>query len=163
MEIKRKNKIFLLFAVSLMALCLLSCGCTSQSESADTTSQSQAEITAAPTSIPAPEMTRSEMTGEEINQEEMPSENVDRAGTGAGIPGGMEMPGDVRVEPDLALAAETLGVTEDELNAALGDRVEGEEIDLESAASELGVTVEELQEALGSPGGMPPGGRQAPA
>ncbi|EHQ36557.1 hypothetical protein [Methanoplanus limicola] len=161
MEIKRKNKIFLLFAVSLMALCFLSCGCTSQSESADTTSQSQAEITAAPISIPAPEVTRSEMTGEEINPEEMPSENVDRAGTEAGIPGGMEMPGDVRVEPDLALAAETLGVTEDQLIAVLGGMGGGADIDLNAAASELGVTVEELEEALGPQGGMPPGGRVA--
>ncbi|UUX93353.1 hypothetical protein [Methanoplanus endosymbiosus] len=135
MDSKIKKSISLLFAVSLVALCLFSCGCTSQSEG--TATENQAEIIALPPSGANPEM------------------------AGAGTQRGMGMSEEGRVEPvDLALAAETLGVTEDQLAAALGDRVEGEEIDLESAASELGVTVEELQEALGpQQDGMPPGGR----
>lgn len=48
--------------------------------------------------------------------------------------------------PDFAVAAEQLGVTEEELVAALGDP--NQEQDFEAAAEELGVTVEELEEAL---------------
>ena len=48
--------------------------------------------------------------------------------------------------PDFAVAAEQLGVTEEELVAALGDP--NQEQDFEAAAEELGATVEELEEAL---------------
>lgn len=50
-------------------------------------------------------------------------------------------------ELNLASAAETLGVTEAELLAALG----GPPPNFEAAAEALGITVEELQEALGTP------------
>lgn len=75
----------------------------------------------------------------------------DGTGGGPGGQGGM----------DLASAAATLGVTEDELTAALGMDEEGGQMDLESAASQLGVTVEELREALGM-GDMPEGGDMTP-
>ncbi len=53
--------------------------------------------------------------------------------------------------PDLAAAAEQLGVTEDELAAALGETSPGEPPDFDAAAETLGVTVEELEAALGTP------------
>jgi cytochrome c556 len=59
---------------------------------------------------------------------------------------------------DLAAAAEQLGVSEEELSAALGDLEQGMP-DLEAAATQLGVTVEELSAALGFQGGGTPGGR----
>jgi hypothetical protein len=65
--------------------------------------------------------------------------------------------------PDLASAAATLGVTEEELQKALG--AGGAGMDLDAAAAELGVTVEELQDALGNPPErqMPEGGGTPPA
>jgi hypothetical protein len=91
-----------------------------------------------------PEITESAPSGSEMPQKP----------PGNGTPGG----------PDLASAAATLGVTEEELQNALGNGGEG--MDLEAAASRLGVTVKELQEALGNPperqmpqgGGTPPNG-----
>jgi hypothetical protein len=52
--------------------------------------------------------------------------------------------------PDLTIAAETLGVTVEELQAALGTGKEGGrgERDLTAAAEALGITVEELQLAI---------------
>lgn len=64
--------------------------------------------------------------------------------------------------PDLAAAAELLGITEEELKNALGEPGQGPP-DLEAAAELLGITVEELAEALGIPAdGQPPedGGQQ---
>ena len=56
--------------------------------------------------------------------------------------------------PDLAAAAATLGISEQDLMDALGDPPP----DLETAAATLGVTAEELMAALGAAeGGMPPG------
>ena len=61
--------------------------------------------------------------------------------------------------PDLAAAAEQLGVAEEELEAALGDPSQGPP-DFAAAAAELGVTEAELMDALGTAeGGMPPGGQ----
>jgi hypothetical protein len=57
---------------------------------------------------------------------------------------------------DLAAAAEQLGVSEEELTAALGDLGQGMP-DFEAAATQLGVTVEELYAALGFPEGFAPG------
>ena len=55
--------------------------------------------------------------------------------------------------PDLAAAAESLGVTEAELHAALGiPEREAKTLDLAAAASTLGVSEAELQAALGEPG-----------
>ncbi|MEE3115673.1 MAG: hypothetical protein VX321_06220, partial [Actinomycetota bacterium] len=69
-------------------------------------------------------------------------------GPGLGGPGeggpGADGPGG---PPDFTEAAETLGVTMDELLAALGPPPP----DLEAAAATLGVTVEELQAALPPP------------
>jgi hypothetical protein len=56
---------------------------------------------------------------------------------------------------DLAAAAEQLGVSEEELSAALGDLGQGMP-DLEAAAAQLGVSVEELYAALGFQGGGMP-------
>ncbi|MBP1928983.1 hypothetical protein J2741_001530 [Methanolinea mesophila] len=76
----------------------------------------------------------------------------------AGIPpdGGATGPGGRMMEFDLAAAAETLGVTEEELSAALGDTSQGPG-DIAAAAQVLGVTEQELQAALGGPAGAPPG------
>lgn len=159
MNSRIRNRILLLFAVSLVALCLLACGCTSQAESADISSQDQAEINAAPPPGGGPGMEKPEMGAEEVNPVEIPPANVSRTG----YPEVKGNSGDGRIGPDFASAAETLGVTEDQLIAVLGAMDKGAEIDLDAAASELGVTVKELEEALGPQGGMPPGDRPAPA
>lgn len=52
--------------------------------------------------------------------------------------------------PDLAIAATQLGVTEEALQAALGDPSQGQP-DFGAVAEQLGVTVEALTEALGTP------------
>jgi hypothetical protein len=66
--------------------------------------------------------------------------------------------------PDLAAAAQKLGVSVEALRAALGEPGHGPP-DLVAAAVRLGVTVETLREVLpapdGSPGGMPGGGPPA--
>ncbi|MEK7991537.1 MAG: DUF1566 domain-containing protein, partial [Thiotrichaceae bacterium] len=62
-----------------------------------------------------------------------------------GQPGGG---GDAGSPPDTAAAAEQLGVTEEDLLAALGDPSQGAP-DFEAAATTLGVSVEDLQAALG--------------
>jgi hypothetical protein len=71
-----------------------------------------------------------------------------QGGPGQGGPGeggpGADGPGG---PPDFTEAAEALGVTMDELLAALGPPPP----DLEAAAATLGVTVEELQAALPPP------------
>ncbi len=55
-----------------------------------------------------------------------------------------------QMAPGLAAAAARLDVTQEALQAALGDPNQGP-ADLEAAAEALGVTVEALQEALGTP------------
>ena len=50
----------------------------------------------------------------------------------------------------MAAAAAQLGVTEEELAAALGDTGPGEPPDLEAASETLDITVEELEAALGA-------------
>jgi hypothetical protein len=73
-------------------------------------------------------------------------------GSEGGHPDG---PGEQQEMPDLAAAAAELGVTEEELEAALGDPEQGAP-DFAAAAAELGVTEEALMEALGaSAGGTP--------
>ncbi len=58
---------------------------------------------------------------------------------------------------DLVSAAATLGVTEEELRAALGEPGQGQNT-FAVAAAELGVSEEALIEALGVPEGMAEGG-----
>jgi len=158
MNSRIRNRILLLFAVSLVALCLLACGCTSQSESADIASQDQAVITAAPPSGGGPGMGKPEMGAEEFNPADVPPANVSRTG----CPEFTGNSGGGRGGTDFASAAKTLGVTEDQLIAVLGGMGAGSDMDLDAAASELGVTAEDLKEVLGPQGDMPPGGRQAP-
>jgi|GEM_PF-1349409 len=57
----------------------------------------------------------------------------------------MAAPEDMGEEPDLAAAAEKLGITEDELTDALGDPPP----DLDAAAEALGISKEDLVNALG--------------
>lgn len=65
--------------------------------------------------------------------------------------------------PDLVAAAAELGVTEEELEAALGEPGQAPP-DFAAAATEFGVTEEVLMEALGvSASGSPNGGGQPPA
>lgn len=85
------------------------------------------------------------------------------AGAAAGVQpegtppdGGGMGPGGRMMEFDLATAAETLGVTEEALSAALGDTSQGPG-DFAAAAQTLGVTEQELRAALGGPAGAPPG------
>ena len=67
------------------------------------------------------------------------------AGIGAGGgPGGQNGGGPGGQRPDFALAAEQLGITEQELQDALGQPP-----NFEAAAEELGVSIEDLQNALG--------------
>jgi hypothetical protein len=70
-------------------------------------------------------------------------------------------PGGREERPDLATVAEALGVTEEALQAALGDPSDGRP-DLAAAATELGISQEELQQALGVPGSQPPGSGEGP-
>ena len=58
---------------------------------------------------------------------------------------------------DLAVAAEKLGVTEQQLSDALGNMQQGFP-DLATAAGILGVSEDTLHEALGMPEGGPPSG-----
>ncbi len=67
--------------------------------------------------------------------------------------GGEDAAGAEGAAPDLSEAAATLGVTQQELQAALG----GPPPDFDAAAETLGVTVDELQAALPDPGGAPQG------
>ena len=61
--------------------------------------------------------------------------------------------------PDMAAAAEQLGITEAELTAALGDPGQGQP-DFAAAAEELGITEAQLVDALGiAAGGMPAQGQ----
>jgi hypothetical protein len=83
-----------------------------------------------------------------------PAENAPANPSEQGEPGGR---GFGFGQPDLAAAAEQLGVSEEELTAALGDLGQGMP-DFEAAAAQLGVTVEELYAALGFPEGFAPGG-----
>lgn len=70
------------------------------------------------------------------------------AGIGAGGgPGGQNGGGPGGQRPDFALAAEQLGITEQELQDALGQPP-----NFEAAAEQLGVTLEALQNALGMSG-----------
>jgi cytochrome c556 len=84
-----------------------------------------------------------------------PAENAPANPSEQGEPGGR---GFGFGQPDLAAAAEQLGVSEEELTAALGDLGQGMP-DFEAAAAQLGVTVEELYAALGFQGRGTPGGR----
>ncbi|MDC7238791.1 MAG: hypothetical protein PQJ50_00390 [Spirochaetales bacterium] len=67
--------------------------------------------------------------------------------------------------PDLSSAAETLGITEEELISALGEPGQGPP-DFSKAAETLGISEEELKEALGMDddrmqgNGMPGGNRE---
>jgi cytochrome c556 len=90
----------------------------------------------------------------DVEEQQAPPENAG-PGQGPGEPGERGFGGG---QFDLAAAAEQLGVTEEELTAALGDLSQGMP-DLEAAAQQLGVTVDELTAALGFPGGGMPGGR----
>ena len=62
--------------------------------------------------------------------------------------------------PDLAAAAVELGVTEEALQAALGEPDQGPP-DFAAAAAKLGVTEEALLKALGLSAGAPPMGGPA--
>ena len=73
-----------------------------------------------------------------------------------GAPQGSGGPGQML---DYAAAAAALGMSEDDLTAALGDAVQGPP-DFAAAAATLGVTEADLMDALGiAEGGMPPGGQ----
>lgn len=86
-------------------------------------------------------------------------------GAADGQPGGeVQQGGQPGGQPDFAAAAATLGITEEELMAALGDDGQGPP-DFAAAADILGITEESLMEALGISAGGPPngGGGQPPS
>jgi hypothetical protein len=124
-------------------MCIFISGCTSETEDSQSLST---DVKNADQMAPSGEMPAGEMPSE-MN------------GT-KGEPGAGEMQ-----TIDYASASATLGVTEDELTAALSAS-EGEMPDFDSAATTLGVTVEELMSALGMTGGaggeMPQGGGGEP-
>ena len=83
----------------------------------------------------------------------------DTGNGGGGVDGQNGTPNDQQSGPDLAAAAVKLGITEEELTAALG----GPPPNFAAAAQTLGITEAELMEALGiAEGGMPSGGGQPP-
>lgn len=97
------------------------------------------------------------------NANNVGAESPSSDGTSApqGTPGRTEDRGQGE-EPDFTAAAEMLGITEEELMAALGD-VGQARPNFAAAAEILGITEEELMEALGiSVGGPPNGGGQPP-
>lgn len=57
--------------------------------------------------------------------------------------------------PDLEMVAEKLGVTQDELTAALGDMSQATPEKIQEAATILGVSEQELMDAMGPPPGGP--------
>lgn len=137
MKVNDNHRIYLVCAVMFAALCVTGAGCTSQEESSAV-------------SLPDESITE----GNEFT----PGEEPPAAPNGT-VPSEMGEPGHGAGGMDFASAASTLGVTEEELMAALGDQgTEGGPMDLESAASALGVTVEELEAALGFTGEIPPDG-----
>ncbi len=69
--------------------------------------------------------------------------------TAGGPGGGPQDEAGAQQGPDMAAAAERLGVTEEEVMAALGAPAPGEPPDLEADAEILGVSVEELEAVLG--------------
>ena len=87
----------------------------------------------------------------------------------ANLATGMHPAATARQQPDLAAAAEELGITMEALQAALGDPSQGPP-DFATAAQQLGVTEEVLAAALGLPttgqpsaNGEGPANRQGPA
>ena len=79
--------------------------------------------------------------------------NGEFTATGPDAGGGEDAAGARGAAPDLSEAAAALGVTQEELQAALGPRLP----DFDAAAEILGITVEELQAALPAPSGAPQG------
>jgi hypothetical protein len=79
-----------------------------------------------------------------------PSPGVDQPPTAGQSPAGAQ-----GQRPDLAAAAQKLGVSVKAMRAALGEPGQGPP-DLAAAAAQLNVSVEALREALGLPGGGPP-------
>jgi len=147
MKINDKSLIYLVCAAMFAVLCVTGAGCTSQEETAESMPAESIVDENKFTPGEEPLATPDGAVPVEMGEPGMPPEGMGEAGRGAG---GM----------DFASAASTLGVTEEELMAALG--TEGGPMDLVSAASALGITVEELEEALGFSGEMPPQG-QPPA
>lgn len=76
-----------------------------------------------------------------------PSGGQQRGQQGGPAVGQQQGPGQGAGRPDIASAAAQLGVTEDQLRAALGDPSQGPP-DFQSAAEALGVSMQELQQAL---------------
>ena len=87
-----------------------------------------------------------EMFPDENTNMERPSNGMPRTdGSGSGPANGTRMGEGKMPEIDFAQSAEILGITEEELLTALGERP----YDFENAAETLNVTVEDLQTALG--------------
>ncbi len=142
-----KNNLLKIALVALMVLAISLSGCTEQTGAEDTESISQQETTADSTSeLPVENDDRPEP---EMDSEENAVRNDEEVD---GQPGG---PGEQQEMPDFAAAATELGVTGEELEAALGDPDQGAP-DFAAAAAELGVTEEALMEALGASAGGPP-------
>ncbi|NLE26705.1 MAG: hypothetical protein GX625_15460 [Clostridiaceae bacterium] len=118
-----------ILAVAMLVALALAGGCTGTSDNDAQTQGTQTEGTGAP----------------QVNESFQPPGN--RTGPEQGG----------RPQMDLASAAAALGVTEEELRAALGEQGQGQN-NFAAAAATLGVTEEELMEALGVPEGMGEGG-----
>ena len=150
-----KNNLLKIALVAMMIIAISFSGCTEQTDTADAESTSQQETTADSTSeLP-------------VENDDRPEPGLDSEGNEIGIDeevdGQPDGPGEQQEMPDLAAAADELGVTQEELEAALGDPGQGSP-DFAAAAAELGVTEEVLMEALGvSASGSPNGGGQPPA
>lgn len=133
-----KNNLLKIAFVAILVIAISLSGCTEQTGAEDTESPSQQETTVDST----PELP---VENDVLPEPEMDSE-LD------GQPGGS---GEQQEMPDLAAAATELGVTEEELEAALGEPGQTPP-DFAAAAAELGVTEEALMEALGTSAGEPP-------
>ncbi len=120
-----------ILAVAMLVALALAGGCTGTSDNDAQTQGTQPEGTGAP----------------QMNESFQPPGN----GTGPEQGG--------RPQMDLASAAAALGVTEEELQAALGEPGQGQKTFVDAAAT-LGVTEKELMEALRVPEGM--GGGRMP-
>ena len=110
--------------------------------------QALPEAAAPSTAPPANSAVNEEARPEGVSAEGVPTGGGQGRGAGAEI--------------DLTAAATALGVSEAELQAALGESDQGRP-DFASAAVSLGVTEAELMDALGmSESGVPPGGGERP-
>jgi hypothetical protein len=138
-----------ILAVAVTGIVALSvAGCGSNTETTTAAQQFTPTITPTAPGIQTPPSTNGVRLAPSADNGTMP----------APPQGGVQGQRPAMPEIDYAAAAAKLGVTEEQLKAALGELEQGP-FDIAAAAEKLGVTGDTLREALGLPsGGQPQGG-----